>query len=103
MNGGPCLEYRDRFDLNQPVRVSKGADFDKCRCRRFFGEKLLAYRRKVSAIADVDEIGIELDDVVHRSARALYQRLERFEYLASLRLEIAGAKNAPVFVVSDLT
>src|SRR5439155_23135907 len=62
-----------------------------------------ADRHEIGAVAHVGAIGIELDDAVHRAARAVYQRLQRAKRFARLSLEVAAVEHAALRLVGDLS
>src|SRR6185436_15039156 len=92
MNGlsvTPFLDHRDRFDLDEPVGVRERGDRDQRGGGALLAEELLPNGHEVGAVADVGEIGIDLDDALHRAAARLDLRLHRLKDRACLRSEVA--------------
>ena len=96
------LDRRDGLDLDQPGRMRERRDLDQRRGRSLAREELLTDGYEIGAIADIGDIGIELDDAINRSAGALDQGFERPESLAGLPPEVAAMENAALLVVGDL-
>src|SRR5216683_625844 len=65
-------------------------------------EDLLADRHQIGAVADVGQIGVDLDDVGDRAAAGLDLRLHCLQTGARLRLEIAGMGDTAIGGVIDL-
>src|ERR1700687_5534018 len=97
-----CLQDGDRLDLDPPLRHREARHPDQGRGARLLAEELLADRTQVGAIADVGEVGVDLDDVVHRAAARLDLGLDRLEDGASLRPEVPAVRGPALVVVADL-
>src|SRR5437588_6761181 len=70
--------------------------------RHLLAEELLADRAKIGAVADVGQVGIDLDDVGHRAAAGLDLGLQGLQGGAGLGLEIAGVLRGAVRPIGDL-
>src|SRR6516162_6834922 len=81
-------DHRDRFHFDQELRLCERGDSHQRVRRHLLAEELLADRAVIGAVADVGEIGVDLDDVLHRAAARLDLRLERLQGRARLRLEV---------------
>src|SRR5260370_16966050 len=97
-----CLQDGDRFDLDQPLRHREGRHRDQGRRARLLAEELFADRAQVGAMADVGEVGVDLDDVVHRPAARLDLGLDRPEDGAGLSLQVAAMSGPALAVVAAL-
>src|SRR5260370_6964898 len=97
-----CLQDGDRFDLDQPLRHREGRHRDQGRRARLLAEELFADRAQVGAMTDVGEVGVDLDDVVHRPAARLDLGLDRLEDGAGLSLQVAAMSGPALVVVGDL-
>src|SRR5579862_7058971 len=71
--------------------------------RHLLAEECLADRAVIGAVADVGQIGVDLDDIRHRAAAGLDLRLQALQGGPRLRLEIAGMSGAALGGVGDLT
>src|SRR6202795_171682 len=80
-----ALDHRDRFDLDEPVRMRQRGDGDQRGGGALLAEELLSNGHEVGAVADVGEVGIHLDDALHRRVARLDLRLHRLAYRARLR------------------
>src|ERR1700730_19468783 len=96
------LEDGDRFDLDQPLRHGERRHRHQGGRARLLAEELLADRSQVGAMADVGEVGVDLDDVVHRAAARLDLGLDRLEDGAGLRLEVPAVRGPALVVVAAL-
>src|ERR1051326_8974057 len=96
------LQDGDCLDLDQVFGSGECCDCNERVRRHLLAKKLLADRPVIGAIADVGEIGVDLDDVRHRAAPGLDLRLEALQSGARLRLEIAGMGGIAIRAIGDL-
>src|SRR5579862_10069385 len=62
------LKYRDGLDLDQELGLRQGRHRDEGVRRHLAAEEFLADRAVVGAVADVGQVGVDLDDRRHRAA-----------------------------------
>ena len=56
------LQHRDGLDLDQEFGLRQRGDRDQRMRRHFPAEELLADRAVIGAVADVGQVGVDLDD-----------------------------------------
>src|SRR5262249_11630720 len=95
---GNCLNLYQEFGLRQCGDRDQGAR----RHLLVLAEELLADRPVISAVADVGQIGVDLDDVAHRAAAGLDLCLHRLQRGTRLRLEVARVGHTAIVVVGHL-
>src|SRR5690242_17438947 len=100
--GETGLQDGDRLDLDQVFGSSECCDGDERVRRHLLAKELLADRPVIGAVADVGQIGVDLDDVRHRAAPGLDLRLKALQSGARLRLEIAGMGGIAIRAIGDL-
>src|SRR4029078_10756875 len=96
------LDHRDSLNLDHPIGMSKRGDFDERRGRALLPQILRTYRRQISAIHHVGDIGRDLDDVGHRPTLRFDQGFDRRVGAAGLGLEVAAMRGAAVCGVCHL-
>src|SRR5262245_18022012 len=65
----------DRLDLDQPLGLGQRGNRDQRGGRALLAEELLADRAQLGAVANVREVRVQLDDVLHGAAARLHLRL----------------------------
>src|ERR1700730_4192363 len=98
------LKDRDRLDLDQELGLRQCRDRDQGARRHLLvlAEELFADRSVIGAVADVGQIGVDLDDIGHRAAPCLDLGLYCLQSGTRLGLEIAGVGNTAVIVIGYL-
>src|SRR5438477_5105446 len=98
----PGLQNGDGLDLDQEFGSGERRDRDERVRRHLLAEEFFADRPVIGAMADVGQVGVDLDDIRHRAAAGLDLRLQALQGGARLRLEIAGMGGSAVPTVGDL-
>src|SRR5881394_808517 len=98
----PGLQNGDGLDLDQEFGSGERRDRDERVRRHLLAEEFFADRPVIGAMADVGQVGVDLDDIRHRAAAGLDLRLEALQGGARLRLEIAGVDGIAVRAIGDL-
>src|SRR5882762_8392103 len=75
------LKDGDRLDLDQELGLRQGGDRDQGARRHLLvlAEELFADRPVIGTVADVGQIGVDLDDIGHRAPAGLDLRLYRLQ------------------------
>src|SRR6266513_3088905 len=98
----PGLQNGYGLNLDQEFGSGERRDRDERVRRHLLAKEFLADRPVIGAMADVGQVGVDLDDIRHRAAAGLDLGLQALQGGARPRLEIAGMGRTAIRAIGDL-